>query len=40
MDLDVAGKLGSLAAAEVISHVGARPQVPLLELARNRGLLG
>ena len=33
--LDVArcGRLGSLAAAEVISHVGARPQTPLVELA-------
>src|SRR5262245_41081843 len=40
MDLGIAGKLGSLAAAEIISHVGARPQVPLLELARNQGLLG
>ena len=27
------GRLGSLAAAEVISHVGARPQVPLAQLA-------
>lgn len=27
------GRLGSLAAAEVISHVGARPAVPLSELA-------
>jgi sugar/nucleoside kinase (ribokinase family) len=39
MDLEVAGKLGSLAAAEVISHVGARPQMPLLELAKKQGLL-
>jgi sugar/nucleoside kinase (ribokinase family) len=39
MDMEVAGKLGSLAAAEVISHVGARPQVPLLDLARQHGLL-
>jgi sugar/nucleoside kinase (ribokinase family) len=39
MDLEAAGKLGSLAAAEVISHVGARPQVPLIELARKHGLL-
>ncbi len=30
------GRLGSLAAAEVISHVGARPQVSLQELARSR----
>jgi sugar/nucleoside kinase (ribokinase family) len=33
MDLETAGKLGSLAAAEVISHVGARPQRSLAELA-------
>jgi sugar/nucleoside kinase (ribokinase family) len=37
--METAGKLGSLAAAEVISHVGARPQVPLVELARKQGLL-
>lgn len=33
-DLEVAGRLGSLAAGEVISHVGARPEVSLAELAR------
>jgi sugar/nucleoside kinase (ribokinase family) len=38
-DLDVAGRLGSLAAAEVISHIGARPETPLAALARSRGLL-
>jgi len=32
-DLPACGRLGSLAAAEVISHVGARPVVPLAELA-------
>jgi sugar/nucleoside kinase (ribokinase family) len=32
------GRLGSLAAAEVISHIGARPERPLKELARNAGL--
>jgi sugar/nucleoside kinase (ribokinase family) len=32
-DLVTCGKLGSVAAAEVISHVGARPQVPLTTLA-------
>ncbi|MCP3989538.1 MAG: adenosine kinase, partial [Actinomycetia bacterium] len=32
MDLADAGRLGSLAAAEVISHVGPRPQRPLSEL--------
>jgi sugar/nucleoside kinase (ribokinase family) len=33
LDLASCGRLGSLAAAEVISHVGARPMVPLAELA-------
>jgi sugar/nucleoside kinase (ribokinase family) len=33
LDLPTCGRLGSLAAAEVISHVGARPMVPLAQLA-------
>jgi sugar/nucleoside kinase (ribokinase family) len=33
LDLDVCGRLGSIAAAEVISHVGPRPEVSLAELA-------
>ena len=33
-----AGKLGALAAAEVIQHIGARPQVSLKELAQQQGL--
>ena len=33
-----AGMLGGLAAAEVIQHIGARPQVSLKELARENGL--
>jgi len=33
LDLATCGRLGSLAAAEVISHVGARPTVPLADLA-------
>jgi sugar/nucleoside kinase (ribokinase family) len=33
------GRLGSLAAAEVISHLGARPQESLKSLARKAGLL-
>jgi sugar/nucleoside kinase (ribokinase family) len=37
-DLETCGKLGSLAAGEIISHYGARPEVSLAELARNRGL--
>jgi sugar/nucleoside kinase (ribokinase family) len=32
-DLETAGNLGSLAAAEVISHLGARPEAPLSILA-------
>jgi len=37
--LKVAGRLGSLAAAEVISHVGARPQESLADLARSHALI-
>jgi len=33
-----AGRLGALAAAEVIQHVGARPQVSLKQLAQAQGL--
>jgi adenosine kinase len=33
-----AGKLGGLAAAEVIQHIGARPQLSLKELAKQNGL--
>jgi len=33
------GRLGSLAAAEVISHIGARPERPLLALAQQEGLV-
>ncbi|TDR87172.1 adenosine kinase [Enterovirga rhinocerotis] len=35
-----AARLGGLAAAEVISHIGARPQQDIAELARREGLLG
>ena len=38
-DLRRAGELGCLAAAEIIQHVGARPQVSLQDLARSKGLL-
>ncbi len=37
-DLADCGRLASLAAAEVISHVGARSLVPLDELARTNGI--
>ncbi len=33
-----AGRLGGLAAAEVIQHIGARPQTSLKELAKKNGL--
>src|ERR1700674_3747276 len=35
---EAAGRLGALAAAEVIQHIGARPQVALKELAKANGL--
>lgn len=37
--LEVAGRMGSVAAAEVISHFGARPETDLKALFRNAGLL-
>ena len=39
LDVETAGRLGSLAAAEIISHIGARPEVKLADLARKAGLL-
>ena len=33
------GRLGSLAAAEVISHLGARPELPLSTIAKQEGLI-
>jgi sugar/nucleoside kinase (ribokinase family) len=38
-DIEGAARLGALAAAEVISHLGARPEVSLAELAEARGLV-
>lgn len=38
-DLETCGRLGSLAASEVIVHVGPRPRRPLVEAARVHGLL-
>ncbi|ANW05178.1 adenosine kinase [Bradyrhizobium icense] len=35
---EMCGRLGALAAAEVIQHIGARPQVSLRELAGQNGL--
>ncbi|MGD9668699.1 MAG: adenosine kinase [Hyphomicrobiaceae bacterium] len=40
LGLETAARLGSLAAAEVISHMGARPNAPLHQLARARNLIG
>jgi sugar/nucleoside kinase (ribokinase family) len=39
LDLLAAGRLGSLAAAEIIAQIGARPEVSLAEAARRDGLL-
>lgn len=39
LPLTTCGRLASLAAAEVISHVGARPAIPLDKLARQKGLI-
>ena len=35
----ICGQLGSLAAAEVIGHLGARPETPLVDLAKKKGLI-
>ncbi|MFC4175287.1 adenosine kinase [Microvirga sp. GCM10011540] len=39
LDLVDCARLGGLAAAEIISHLGARPQSDLRDLARQQGLL-
>jgi sugar/nucleoside kinase (ribokinase family) len=39
LSLDICGRLGGIAAAEVISHMGPRPQVSLKTLAGKAGLL-
>jgi sugar/nucleoside kinase (ribokinase family) len=39
LDNATCGRLGALAAAEIISHVGARPQTSLATLAKARGLI-
>jgi sugar/nucleoside kinase (ribokinase family) len=38
--LPACGRLGSLAAAEAIGHIGARPEVSLRQLAKESGLIG
>lgn len=37
-DLETSGRLGAIAAAEIISHIGARPNVDLKALATQRGI--
>jgi len=37
-DLKACAAFGALAAAEIIQHLGARPEAPLASLARSRGL--
>ncbi|MFA5957334.1 adenosine kinase [Hyphomicrobium sp.] len=39
LDLETAGRLASLAASEIISHIGARPAVSLSEFARQHGII-
>jgi sugar/nucleoside kinase (ribokinase family) len=39
LGLETAGRLGSMAAAEVISHMGARPETSLRDLATKNNLL-
>ncbi len=39
LNFDICGRLGSMAAAEVIGHYGPRPEVNLRELAISKGLL-
>ena len=36
-DLEVCGKIGSIVAAEILGHFGARPGVSLIELVKSRG---
>lgn len=38
-DLTTCGKLASLAASEAIGHLGARPEIPLADLARKHRLI-
>jgi len=35
-ELSVAGRIGSICAAEVISHYGARPEVSLMDLVKEK----
>lgn len=40
LDHTACARLGGMAAAEVIGHIGARPQINLLDMARENGLIG
>ncbi len=39
LPLEVSGRLGSFAAAEIISHIGARPEIRLNRLAREKKVI-
>ena len=39
LGLEKAGNLGALAASEIISHFGARPEISLEDLAKEKSLL-
>ncbi|MEP2640142.1 adenosine kinase [Roseobacter sp.] len=38
-DLEICAKMGNLCAAEVISHVGPRPQIDMMQVFKNEGLV-
>ena len=39
LNLEICGRLASLAASEIISHIGARPSVSLAEFAKQHGII-
>lgn len=39
LNLEITGRLASLAASEIISHIGARPSVSLAEFAKQHGII-
>lgn len=39
LEMPVCGRLGGIAAAEIISHIGPRPETSLAEVAREKGVL-
>lgn len=38
-ELSICGRLASLAASEIISHIGARPEISLAQFARQKGII-